>query len=176
MTARYVHLLAGGLLVVGFLAIVVLTWLARWREQGWTPAVQPGGVTGGLLVVVLYAVLHEGLHVAGWVILGGAKGRAFTVIWTRRGLGIAAVLRSPIRMRAFRAAMLLPGLLLGLLPLAVAFATGSLLILLWGSFFFFEALTDAALLLATRGIDRDARVISHPVELGCLVERDGGPS
>jgi len=43
------------------------------------------------------------------------------------------------------------------------------LCVLWGLFFLFECITDIALLLATRTVPAEAKVVSHPTSLGCVV-------
>jgi hypothetical protein len=130
---------------------------------------QPGGWLGALAIIACSAIAHELLHVLGWRFLGSAPWSSVSYIATRRGLGIAAVLNEPVSAAVFRAAALVPALLLGMLTLGFAFVSGSALILLWGAFFLFECITDLALLVATRALPSSARLISHPTELGCIV-------
>jgi hypothetical protein len=135
---------------------------------------QPGGWIGALAIVACSAVVHELLHGLGWRVLGRVRWSSVSFIATRRGLGIAAVLKEPVSAAVFRTAALAPALLLGILTLGFAFISGSGLILLWGAFFLFECITDVALLVATRSLPSSARLISHPTELGCIVTAHPG--
>ncbi len=163
------HLLAAGLILVGVIASVLCLLTLRWHDTLWRPGHQPGGWPGVVGFVVLSAIVHEWLHVVGWKIHGGARWRDVSFIVTRRGLGLAALLHQPVPMAAFRAAALWPAVVLGILPLAGAFVTGSGLVALWGAFFLFECITDVTLLLGTRAVPSSARVTSHPTELGCVI-------
>ena len=164
------HLLAAGTLLVAIISIVLLLFVQGWgRDLMADLLLQPGGWIGALLVVAASAILHELLHVLGWYALGRVPWTAVSVVPTWRGLGLAALLNAPVSMSVFRTAALIPAALLGILPLGFALMTGSGLVALWGSFFLFECITDLALLMATRALPSAAQVVSHPTELGCVV-------
>jgi hypothetical protein len=163
-------LMAGGLLIA---TLVVALWLFMRLSPVWDWASQPGGWVGVALLVALSAMVRELLRVISWLVVGRVRWSAVSFILTRRGLGLTAILRAPIPVTAFRIAAIVPTLVLGLVPLGIAFATHSGLVALWGAFLLFEGLADCALLAAIRRLPATAQVTSHPTELGCVVGEIG---
>jgi hypothetical protein len=167
IVAKSSDLLAAGITLVVTI-VVVLCGFARWRSPTWDLSAQPGGWIGALLIIALSAIVHELLHVVAWRVLAGVRWQAVSFRATWRGLGLAALVRDPIPLSAFRLGALCPALVLGAIPLGIGFTKGSTLAVLWGAFFLFECITDVALLKAIRHLPPTTLVISHPTELGCM--------
>src|SRR5687767_644516 len=98
------HLLTAGLLLVTIIAAVLWLFTQRGSAPKSDLSSQPGGWWGVLLFIALSAIVHEGLHVLGWCVAGGARWKALSFILTRRGLGLAARVHTPVSMRRYRVA------------------------------------------------------------------------
>mgnify|MGYP000855322259 CR=1 FL=1 len=76
---------------------------------------------------------------------------------------------APVSARAYRAILLLPMLLLGVLPGVVGVLIGSWLLLIWGMFLIVGCSGDLVTLWAIRGLPGTTPVRSHPTYPGCEV-------
>jgi hypothetical protein len=74
---------------------------------------------------------------------------------------------APVTASAYRAAGLLPALVLGGLPLLAAWATGSAGLLLWAWVMLALAGGDVAAVWAMRSVPGDAMVVDDPALVGC---------
>lgn len=117
---------------------------------------------------VLGVVLHEGLHG-----LGHVRGEAtwddvrFGMHW--KALTPFAQCTVPTRARAYRIALALPGLVLGIGPLALGVSTGIWLVTFFGFLMLVAAAGDVLILWVLRGVPPRAWVQDHPRQVGCLV-------
>jgi hypothetical protein len=71
--------------------------------------------------------------------------------------------------RAYRTAVLLPGIILGVLPAIVGLLIGSFWLTLFGAIMVMAAGGDLAVLLAVRDVPATAIVRDHPTKPGCEV-------
>jgi Putative zincin peptidase len=112
--------------------------------------------------------VHEGLHGLGFL-LGGARSSEvkFGIAWSK--LMLYTSCRVPLSARAYRVAVALPGVVLGLLPALVGLALGWWTWTLFGIFMIGPAAGDAAVLWAIRAVPGKTRVVDHPTEVGCQV-------
>jgi hypothetical protein len=62
------------------------------------------------------AVVHEVLHVIGWMVFGRVPARAMAFRLTGRVMGFEARVLRPISAVAYRAGLAVPALVMGLLP------------------------------------------------------------
>lgn len=113
-------------------------------------------------------VVHELLHAAGFL-LGGAPRRMLHFGIDRKTGSPFAGCRAPLRARAYRFAVALPALVLGVLPIAWGLATGAAWVTLWGALMLFTAGGDFAALWAMRAVPGSARVLDHVDRVGCRV-------
>lgn len=125
----------------------------------------------GVLFVGLFVagvVVHEGIHGLGYRWGGAAWSEIeFGVNWS--GLAPYAHCAAPLRCGAYRWAIALPGLVLGIAPLAVGLTNGH-----WGATLFAFVMLAAAggdvlLLWMLQGISRNTWVQDHPRKMGALV-------
>jgi putative zincin peptidase len=114
-------------------------------------------------------VAHEALHAAGFLLLGRAPRRAIRFGLDRATLSPFAGCRVPLRAGAYRAAVLLPALVLGVGPAAWGLWKGAGWATLWGAFMLLCAGGDFAVLWAMRRVPARARVLDHPERVGCRV-------
>jgi hypothetical protein len=153
-------------------AIVLLTLGPFAAVWGWAALRAGLGTVFSLWLIpalVLVVVVHEGLHLLGFLLLARAPGRALHFGIDRETLSPYAGCREPVSARAYRLAALLPALLMGLLPFALAMAWGTGWLAVWGALMLVFAGGDLAAVWAIRGVPGRARVLDHPSRVGCLV-------
>ena len=149
--------------------ILLPFWLLRgWDalKEGLLTAVTPWILVPALLLSIL---LHEGLHALGFLLFGRAPRHAVHFGIHRATLSPFAGCRAPISARAYRAAVILPALALGVLPAAVGLATGDGFLAVWGAFMLHAAAGDLIVLWTIREVPGSAPVLDHPERVGCRV-------
>jgi hypothetical protein len=114
-------------------------------------------------------VVHELLHAAGfaWIARVPRTAIRFGVQW--KTLTPYAHCRVPVAAFQYRAAVALPGLLLGIVPCIIALAIGSGWLLIWGILMTMAAGGDVAILWAIRSAPSSAEILDHPDKGGCLI-------
>lgn len=122
-----------------------------------------------LLVFVGGILVHELLHAAGYLWVGGVPKTAVKIGMKWAYLTPYAHCKAPLTARAYRISVLLPGLVLGILPGLAGVALGSLPLLLWGALMVVSAGGDSAVLWAVRHVPPHAQVLDHPSLAGCVV-------
>lgn len=127
-----------------------------------------GSILLFLLAFVVGVLLHEGLHG-----LGHMWGEAswddveFGMHW--KALTPFARSTVPTRARSYRVAIALPGLILGIGPLAFGLSTGTWLATFYGFLMLVAAAGDFLILWILVGVSGGAWVQDHPRQVGCLV-------
>jgi hypothetical protein len=119
--------------------------------------------------LIIGLILHEGLHAAGWILAArvGVRDIRFGIFW--RYLAPYAHCKVPMPMAAYRFAVLLPGVLTGVIPLFVGLGTQNFDLTLAGAVLTGGAAGDVAVLWASRPYDRAQRVMDHPSKPGFLL-------
>ena len=121
----------------------------------------------GLLLMAAGVLVHELLHAVGFLLFGRAPRSQVRLGFQPRTLTPFASCRVPVTASAYRAAGLLPAVVLGGLPIAAAWATGSSTLLLWGWLMLALAGGDVAAVWAMRRVPADAMVVDDPQRVGC---------
>lgn len=111
------------------------------------------------VALVLSVALHELLHLAGYVWIGGAPIDAIHFEW--RGVAIVARCDAPLPARSYRAAVALPGLVLGVVPTLVGLASGVAWITVYGAVMLGASAGDVAVLWALRKYGADEEVVDR---------------
>lgn len=110
-------------------------------------------------LLVLSIAVHEALHLAGYVWIGGAPYSAVHVEW--RGVAMVARCDVALSARSYRAAVALPGLILGLLPAIAGLAAGVAWLTVYGAVMLGAALGDAGVLWTLRGFAPEEKVLDR---------------
>jgi hypothetical protein len=154
------------LLAPAVVAIFVVPYALLW---GINPMIGVLGLVRVLAAIVVGVVIHEGLHALGFLVFGRARPAEIQVgiIWYL--LTPYAHCKAPMRASAYRAAVLLPGVALGVIPALAGVAVGAPLLVLFGVVMTIAALGDALVVWAIRGVPGKTRVIDHPSKVGCRV-------
>jgi len=160
-------------LMVGTALAVGAAYWALWGA----PALQAGLERAFNLwlfipVFLVGVLVHEALHGLGWWRFGRVPWSAirFGFIW--RALTPYAHCTAPLPVTAYRWGTALPGLLTGVLPVALGLATGAGVVLVLGAVLLTAAAGDALVLWVIRGVPGQARVLDHPSKVGCYVLAD----
>lgn len=111
---------------------------------------------------------HELLHAVGFRAFGRLAwaDMRFGIMWW--ALAPYASARAPLTARAYRWSALLPGLVLGVVPLLAGLALVSPALTVYGSVMFAAAGGDLAALWGMRRVPADAIVIDSPRCVGCI--------
>lgn len=170
LTTGQIH---GAVLAVSLGSLLLLAVAHGWL-WGWAALFPAGGSLtewAFLLPLLLVAgtVVHEGLHGAGYMIFGSVPRRLVRYGFRWRRLATHAHCGLPIAMGAYRLAVLLPAVVLGIAP-AVAGMALNLGWLTWsGCVLLGAAGGDVRLLWALRGFPAHSLVRDDPDEIGCTV-------
>jgi hypothetical protein len=100
--------------------------------------------------LVLSIVAHELLHLMGFMWFGGVPWSAVRV--ELRGTTIAARCTVPLAARSYRAAVALPGLVLGVMPTVSGLMSGVAWLTVYGAVMLGAAVGDARVLWVLRGV------------------------
>lgn len=100
--------------------------------------------------LVLSILAHELLHLVGFVWFGRAPWRAVRV--ELRGLTIAAHCAVPLPAWSYRAAVALPGVVLGVVPAVIGMLSGVAWLTVYGAVMLGAAVGDARVLWVLRGV------------------------
>ena len=149
-------------------ALALAPYAALWGPDRLRalPATLPA-LPVGLALMAAAVLVHELLHAAGFLLFGRAPRGQVRIGFQRRTLTPFASCSTPVTAAAYRAAGLLPGLVLGGVPILAAWATGSAALVLWGWVMLALAGGDVAAVWAMRSVPADARVIDDPHLVGC---------
>jgi hypothetical protein len=122
-----------------------------------------------VVLLVVGIVIHEALHSLGWQVFGKLPAGTvkFGVMW--KVLTPYAHLTRPVPARVYRAGTMLPGLVLGILPLMIALLSGSGWLFWIGLIFTQAAGGDFFILWLLRDVPAFWLVEDHPVRAGCRV-------
>jgi len=108
------------------------------------------------LALMVSVALHELLHVAGYVWVGGAPMEAVHVEW--RGAAIVARCEVPLPAWSYRVAVALPGLVLGVLPALLGLTIGVAWLTVYGAVMAGASAGDVAVLWALRRYGAEEKV------------------
>jgi pimeloyl-ACP methyl ester carboxylesterase len=125
-----------------------------------------------ILIFLGSIVVHELLHAIGYIYVGKARWSEVKFGFSWRGLAPYAHCHAVMNMSAYRVAVMLPGIVLGITPAIVGLVVGSYWLTFFGAVMVMAAGGDLAVLLATRGVPATATVRDHPSKPGCEVLKD----
>lgn len=114
-------------------------------------------------------VLHEILHGAGWIWFGKVSPDAIRFGFHWKSLTPFAHCTVPVTAWAYRLALVLPALVLGVTPAIVGLVTAWAWAVMFGALFLAAASGDLLVLWVIRSVERDRLVKDHPTRAGCVV-------
>jgi pimeloyl-ACP methyl ester carboxylesterase len=164
------NLMAFVMLPLAFL-LFWLPYRAAWQIWPFAAFVNTsfGGVLTLVLVLALSLIGHELLHAIGFWLVGGAPLGRIKFGFSWQGFAPYAHCREPLQTTAYRVAVVLPGLFLGVVPGLLGVALRQPLLVMWATLMLLAAGGDVAVLWAVRNVPSTARVLDHPKKVGCQV-------
>jgi hypothetical protein len=147
--------------VLMMIGLFLLAYNALWGIE--SMAVVFRHPLAGIALLVSYPLgilVHEWLHALGFAGFGGAS-------WKMIRIGVFRLTAfcqcdMPVFAPSFRAAIVLPGLLLGILPVVIALIFGFGWWLLFGALMASAALGDVLILWALRNVPRRGKIVYRP--------------
>ena len=164
-----------------FFAFVALTSSAAWYVLWGTPSfgdfggsllkdVNPLGAAVLVLVMLVAGIVaHELIHGITWAYFAkhGFRSIRFGVIWAM--LTPYCHCKEPLIIRHYRLGALTPLIILGILPLLLAYPLRSVPLLLWGIIFITSAAGDILIICKLRKEPASLLAQDHPKEAGCII-------
>lgn len=155
--------------VVTFL-LGVAAFFALWPD-GHVDALRARGA-GNLLAVpllLLLIYLHERIHYETFRLLGGLRREDLVLGVHWRLLTPYVHVKRPVPIRAYRASLLAPFVLLGVLPLVLALARADLTLLVVAVIMWCASYGDLAVWIRLLSLPTGALCEDHPTKAGCVV-------
>lgn len=121
------------------------------------------------LVLLGMIVVHELLHGLTWMIAGRKRWSAMKFGMQWKSLTPYAHSTEPMAAWAYRVGTLMPGLLLGIVPMVISVVTGNGWLLFFGAIATLAAGGDMLILWLLRGVPGHRLVEDHPTQAGCLL-------
>jgi hypothetical protein len=153
---------------IGWLSLLVLTGTAvlYWLLWGLTIHFTWDDLGLFLVITLVLVVVHELLHAVGFLLFARVHWTQikFGVLW--KALMPYAHCKVPVPIRAYRLAIALPIVILGIIPTVIGLAIGSALLTLYGAFMTAAGLGDVLILWVLRP-HREGWVQDHPSKVGC---------
>ena len=166
------------LLLFAFVALISsAAWYALWGTPSfgdfWGSLLKDVNPLGAavLVLVMLVAgiVAHELIHGITWACFAkrGFRSIRIGVMWGM--LTPYCHCKEPLTIRHYRLGALMPLIILGILPLLLAYPLRSVPLLLWGILFVTSAAGDILIVWKLRK-ERDSLLVQdHPEEAGCII-------
>jgi len=132
-------------------------------------------LTSFLPAVIIGIVVHEVLHGVTWALAGRRPLSSIRFGFNVATLTPYAHFTEPLPATPYRLGAAMPGLLLGILPVVVAFATGDGWLAGFGTLFLVAAAGDILILWMLRDVPTSSNIQDHPSKPGCIVY-DADPS
>jgi hypothetical protein len=156
-------------LSVAAVALVLVPFRLIWGGNGITSALDLVDIWMLLVVLIASIVVHEALHGLTWYFLGGRPRPVIKYGVNWKALMPYAHATTPMSARAYRLGALAPGLLMGIVPAAVALLAGHAATAGWAALFLAFAVGDFMVIYTLRGVPPTTLVRDHPSRVGCEV-------
>lgn len=153
-------------MTVLFIVVPLIPFDIIWgRESLLQSFTNPNIIIPALILVIA----HELLHAIGWRFAGGLTFRDFKFGVAWKTLSPYCHATQPMTAQAYRFGAILPGIVLGIVPIIIATLNGDGYLAILGALLTAGAVGDVYVLWLLRHVDPSAYVIDHPKRAGCLV-------
>ena len=149
-------------------------WAADYNLETIIELVPKGiGVGGAMFFICAILmggiVLHELLHGVTFALFAkqGLKSIKFGVMWAF--LTPYCHCKEPLLVKHYILGALIPGLVMGIMPMVLALITGNLFVFAFGLFFTLAAGGDFMMVNLLRKVDFNVLVEDHPSKIGCYL-------
>ena len=119
--------------------------------------------------IIVGIVVHELIHGLTWALFTsrGFRSVRFGIIW--KVLSPYCYSKESLKAWQYKTGAIMPAIILGFIPLIIAFLTGNISLLVFGLLFTLAAGGDFLILWLLRKVPKDALVEDHPSKPGCYV-------
>lgn len=160
---------------VPFASVIIIIFNFLWKDKVVYSAVINNiqdNIFVAIFVFFISVIIHELIHAVAYLIFD--KGN-----FKRISFGFSKIFYSPychysgsVKLWKYRIALILPGLVLGILPIIFAFAAGNFYLLVYGIIFTLGAFGDFYILYQLRSQKSTTYVKDHPNMMGCILEEN----
>ena len=161
------------LLGIVFAAALTLLLVGAYRIlTGDLPLVGGRGYEGWVVVlgcIIAGVPVHEVIHAATFRLIGRVHPVGITFGFNRRALAPFVHCSVPVSVRIYRISAIMPGLLLGVLPIVIGILLGSGQAFIVGYVLLLAALGDAMILVLLHDLHKDQLVQDHASKPGFVV-------
>ncbi len=127
-----------------------------------------------IIVLITGIFTHEFLHGLIWVFFTEKGFRSLSFGIMKPDLAPYIHCSEPLPVNAYRTGIVLPGIILGVLPLLTGLLTGDFKIFIFGFFFTWAASGDFVILWMIRHLRTVEVVQDHPELVGCIILKKPG--
>ena len=122
-----------------------------------------------ILNPLVLVIIHELLHALAWKLAGGLAFRDFKFGIAWKTLSPYCHATKPMPISAYCVGVVVPGIVLGILPVVIATIIGDGVLAILGALLTAGAVGDVYVLWLLRNVKGNAQVIDHPTRAGCIV-------
>jgi hypothetical protein len=127
-----------------------------------------------VIILIAGIFMHELLHGVVWIFFAEKGFRSLSFGIMKPDFAPYIHCRDPLPVNAYRAGIVMPGVILGIIPLLAGLITGGFKIFIFGFFFTWAASGDFIILWMIRHLRADEFVQDHPELVGCIIIRKSG--
>jgi hypothetical protein len=169
MSFRKINLLAIPVSIALSLAVAIPYGLWWGLSQLGEGLIRFFALSSFLPAVLLGIIAHEGLHGVTWALAGRRPLSSIRFGFNVPTLTPYAHFTEPLPATPYRFGAAMPGLVLGVLPVVVALATGNGWLAGFGTLFLVAASGDILILWMLRDVPGSSSIQDHPTMPGCIV-------
>lgn len=122
-----------------------------------------------IIVLIAGIFMHEFLHGLVWVFFTKKGFRSLTFGIMKSDLAPYIHCKEPLPVNVYRTGIIMPGFILGILPLITGTITGNFKIFIFGFLFTWAASGDFIVLWMIRHLRSGVIVQDHPEQVGCII-------
>jgi len=122
-----------------------------------------------VIVVSGSIVVHELIHAAVFSVFAKDTWKNVKIGFQIKTLTPYAHCKVPLKKIHYELALMMPGIILGLIPVIIAFNTASILLLYYGLFMLMGAGGDIVLLFMLRKVPNTKKILDHDSEVGFYI-------
>lgn len=173
-TASFLKVLAHAIwMTLLFLILPLIPFAWIWGLAPLTSALSNPVI---ILPALMLVGVHELLHAVGWHFAGQIGWREFHFGISWKTLSPYCHTRRPMSVRAYRIGTILPGIVLGIVPIIIATLNGDAILAILGGIMTAGAVGDVYVLWLIRNLPAKAQVLDHPSRVGCTLISEGEQS